>query len=84
MDGRRLIGSLVPEIAPNASVICIEESERYDTVTIEGTTGTLAGCEVPRTAVDAAEHAGDALERLVAVLKRCADDVVADVPDGRA
>jgi len=53
-------------------------------VTIAGTAGTLAGCEVPRTAVDAAEHAGDALERLVAVLKRCADDVVADVPDGRA
>ena len=42
MDGRRLIESLVPEIEPNASVIRIEESERYDTVTIAGTTGTLA------------------------------------------
>jgi hypothetical protein len=43
----------------------------------------LAGVDVPRDAVEAAEHAGDARERLIAVLKRCADDVVAEIPDGR-
>jgi len=84
MDGRRLIESLVPAIAPNASVVDIEERERHYTVTIAGTTGMLAGCEVPRDAVDAAEVAGDARARLIAVLKRCADDVVAEIPDGRS
>ncbi len=84
MEGRRLIESLVPEIAPNASIVGIEERERYYTVTIAGTTGVLAGCELPREAVDAAEHAGDARQRVVAVLKRCTDDVVADVPGGRS
>ena len=83
MDGRRLIESLVPEIAPNASVVGVEERERHYTVTIAGTTGVLAGVDVPRDAVEAAEHAGDARERLIAVLKRCADDVVAEIPDGR-
>ncbi len=66
MDGRRLIESLVPEIAPNASVVGVEERERHYSVT------------------DAAEHSGEARERLVAALKRCADDVVAEIPDGRA
>ena len=83
-DGRRLIESLVPEIAPNASVVGVEERERYYSVTIAGTTGVLAGVDVPRDAVEAAEHSGEARERLVAALKRCADDVVAEIPDGRA
>jgi len=83
MNGRRLIESLVPEIAPNASVVAVEERERHYTVTIAGTTGVLAGVDVPRDAVEAAEHPGDARERLVAALKRCADDVVAEIPDGR-
>ncbi len=84
MDGRRLIESLVPEIAPNASVVGVEERERHYSVTIAGTTGVLADVDVPRDAVDAAEHSGEARERLVAALKRCADDVVAEIPDGRA
>ena len=41
MDGRRLIESLVPEIAPNASVVGVEERERHYSVTIAGTTGVL-------------------------------------------
>ena len=53
-------------------------------MTIAGTTGVLAGVDVPRDAVDAAEHSGEARERLVAALKRCADDVVAEIPGGRA
>ena len=83
-DGRRLIESLVPEIAPNASVVGVEERECHYSVTIAGTTGVLAGVDVPRDAVEAAEHSGEARERLVAALKRCADDVVAEIPDGRA
>ena len=60
MDGRRLIESLVPEIAPNARVVVVEECERHYTVTIARTTGVLAGVDVPSEAVEAAEHAGDA------------------------
>jgi len=83
MDGRRLIESLVPEIVPNASVVAVEERERHYTVTIAETTGALAGVDVPRDAIEAAGHPGDARQRLVAVLERRADDVVAEIPDGR-
>jgi hypothetical protein len=58
MEGRRLIESLVPEIAPNASIVGIEERERYYTVTIAGTTGVLAGCELPRETVDGRARGG--------------------------
>jgi len=83
MDGRRLIESLVPEVAPNASVVAIEEHDHYYAVMLAGTTSVVAGCEVPRSTVVAAEHAADARRQLAAMLKRCADDVVAEVPDGR-
>jgi len=84
MDGRRLIESLVPEVAPNASIVEIEEYERYYAVTIAGTTGVTAGCQLPREAVNAAEHTSSARQRVAATLKRCADDVIAEVPDGRS
>ena len=79
-----MIEELVTAIAPNASVAGFEERATRYRVTLAGTTGVLANCEIPRAVVDAAEHGGIARARVAATLKRCADDVVAPVPDGRA
>ena len=84
MDGRRLIESLVPEIAPNASVVGVEDRSVTTRSRSQERRASWAGVDVPRDAVEAAEHSGEARERLVAALKRCADDVVAEIPDGRA
>jgi hypothetical protein len=53
-------------------------------VRLAGTTGVVAECELPRGDVEAAERRGEARRRIAVVLKRCADDVVAPVADGRA
>jgi hypothetical protein len=83
MDPRGLIESLVHKLAPNATVVAIrEESERYR-VTVAGTSGVVADCELPRTVVEAATHRGTARARVAVTLKRCADDVDARIPDGR-
>jgi len=48
------------------------------------TPALIADCELPRDEVEAAEHADEARRRVASALKRCADDVVAPVADGRA
>jgi len=83
MEPRGLIEDLVSSIAPNATVVGVtEEGERYR-VTVAGTSGVVAACEVPRETVEAAARWRDARARLAATLKRCADDVDARIPDGR-
>ena len=84
MDTRRFIEKLVPEIAHNASVVRVDARGDLLRVTIVGTTGVEAACEVPSVAVEAATERPDARERLSRVLKACADRTVAPVPDGRA
>jgi phage terminase large subunit-like protein len=83
MNPREVIERLVTEVEPNATVAAFEERDERCHVTIAGTTGVLADCELPRATVEAAEHAGTERERVAAALKRCADDVVAPLPDGR-
>ena len=84
MDPRTMIEDLVQKLAPNATVVGIaEEPERFR-VTVAGTTGVVADCELPRDAVEAAAHHwGTARSRVAATLKRCADDVDGRIPDGR-
>ena len=83
MNAREVVERLVIEIAPNATVAGFEERGERCLVTVAGTTGVLAQCELSRTAVEAAERSGSARVRVAAALKRCADDVVAPLPDGR-
>jgi len=84
MDPRALIEDLVRKIAPNTTVVGIaEEPERFR-VTVAGTSGVVADCELPREMLEAASHRGTARARVAATLKRCADDVDARIPDGRA
>jgi hypothetical protein len=87
MEPSAFLRDLVTKLEPNAIVVGIEEepgSDRYR-VRLAGTSGVVADCELPRGAVEAAEQSGGEARRRVAMaLKRCADDVVAPVPDGRA
>lgn len=85
MDPSAFLRDLVIKLEPNATVVGIEEegSDRYR-VRLAGTTGVIADCELPRAEVEAAERWGGARHRVATALKRCADDVVAPVPDGRA
>jgi hypothetical protein len=84
MDPRRLIERLVTQLTPNATVVDVVERERDYAVTIAGTTGVVARCEIPRRALEDASDPDGALRRVGAVLKACADSTVATVPDGRA
>ena len=84
MDRREVIERLVIEVAPNATVARFEERDEWCVVTVAGTTGVLALCELSRRAVDAAQWSGVDRARVTATLKRCADDVIAPLPDGRA
>jgi hypothetical protein len=84
MNTREVIEELVTEVAPNASVAGFEEHGTRCRVTLAGTTNVLADCEIPRSVVEAARHAGAERMQVAAALKRCADDVVAPLPDGRA
>lgn len=84
MEPREMIEDLVTKMAPNATVIGItEDHERYR-VSVAGTTGVVADCVLPRDEVHAAAQWGEARRRVAAALKRCADDVVAPIGDGRA
>jgi hypothetical protein len=84
MNADAFLRGLVTEVEPNATVVAIEEGPRTYHVSVAGTTGVVADCELPRDEVAAAAHGGDARQRVVSVLKRCTDDVVAPVGDGRA
>ena len=84
MDPRRLIEKLVTQLTPNATVVDVVERERDYAVTIAGTTGVVARCEIPRRAIEDTADPDGALRRVSAVLKTCADSTVATVPDGRA
>jgi hypothetical protein len=83
MDGRRVIEELVPQANRNASVVSVEEREREYAVTLAGTTGVTAHCELSREAVEGAGRPGGARQRVLSELKRCADQVVVEIPDGR-
>ncbi len=82
-DARRLIEDIVTNIAPNATVVSVEEADERYRVSVAGTSGVVANCELPRDAVEAAGRWREARARLAVTLKRCADDVVAPLPDGR-
>ena len=83
MDAESFLKNLVTEIEPNATVVGVEQREGAYHVSVAGTTGVVAMCELPRDEVAAAQQAGDARRRVATTLKRCADDVVAPVGDGR-
>jgi hypothetical protein len=83
MEPRRLIEQLVPEVTRNASVVRIDERDRVYSVTIVGTTGVEARCEIAVETVEAAVEREDAQATLASALKSCADRTVAEVPDAR-
>jgi hypothetical protein len=84
MNADTFLRELVTRVEPNASIVGIEESEGAYRVRVAGTTGVVADCELPRSDVEAAPHWAEARRRVASALKRCADDVVAPVGDGRA
>lgn len=86
MDADTFLRDLVTKLEPNATVVGIDEEQGGDLyrVRLAGTTGVIADCELTRGDVQAAEQSSEARRRVATVLKRCADDVVAPVPDGRA
>jgi hypothetical protein len=83
MEARALIEALVQKVAPNTAVVKITEDGERFRVTVAGTGGVVAACELPRDAVEAATRWGTARARVAAALKRCADDVDARIPDAR-
>ena len=83
MDTRAFIERLVPEVAHNATVVRVEETQDTVRVVIAGTTGVEAGCVLRRATVEAAPEDPQARRRLSTALKACADRAVAPVPDGR-
>jgi hypothetical protein len=84
MDSRGLIEDLVRQLAPNAAVVGIAEAPGGGyRVTVAGTSGVVANCELPRAAVEAAARPGAARTQVAVTLKRCADDVDARIPDAR-
>jgi len=84
MNADRFLRDLLTEIEPNATAVSIEERQNAYHVSVAGTTGVVAECELPRDEVAAAQHTDEPRRRVGTVLKRCADDVVAPVGDGRA
>jgi hypothetical protein len=83
MNAREIIENLVPRLTRNACVVEIEETDERYSVTIAGTTSVTARCELTRAAVeDAIEGQGSPL-RLEGILKRCADQTVVALGDGR-
>jgi hypothetical protein len=86
MEAHTFLRELVMKLEPNATVVGIDEEQGGDLyrVRLAGTTGVIADCELTRGDVEAGEQSSEARGRLATALKRCADDVVAPVPDGRA
>ena len=84
MEPREVIEQLVTEVAPNASVASFEQRDTNCRVTLMGTTGVVAACDLPRAVIEAAERGAPERVWIRSQLKRCADDVVALPPDGRA
>ncbi|HEV8474149.1 MAG TPA: hypothetical protein VGR82_15335 [Methylomirabilota bacterium] len=84
MDASTFLRELVIRIEPNATVIDVQESEATYRISMAGTTGVVAACELSRDEVEAASRSGEAHRRVASALKRCADDVVAPIGDGRA
>jgi len=86
MEAGTFLRDLVTKLEPNATVVGIEEEQggALYRVRLAGTTGVIADCELPRDDVEAAERWGEARRRVASALKRCADDVVAPIGDGRA
>ena len=86
MEPGTFLRELVTKVEPNATVVAIDEGQGGDLyrVRLAGTTGIVAVCELPRADVEAAARDIGVRGRVAAALKRCADDVVAPVPDGRA
>jgi hypothetical protein len=83
MNSETFLENLVTQVEPNATVVGIEQREGVYHVSVAGTTGVVASCELPRDEVAAAQRGDEARLRVVRALKRCADDVVAPVGDGR-
>jgi hypothetical protein len=83
MTTDRFFKDLVTEVEPNATLVGIEEGPHTYHVSVAGTTGVVADCELRREDVAAAEQGGEARQRVASVLKRCTDDVVAPIGDGR-
>jgi hypothetical protein len=86
MEAGTFLRDLVTKLEPNATVVGIDEEQGGDLyrVRLAGTTGVIADCELTRGDIEAAQQSSEARGRLATALKRCADDVVAPVPDGRA
>ena len=84
MNAEAFLTKLVTEIEPNATVVGVEQRTGGYHVSVAGTTGVIATCELAGDDVIAAEHGADARRRVASLLKRCADDVVAPVGDGRS
>jgi hypothetical protein len=84
MNAEKFLRDLLTEIEPNATVVGIEERENAYHVRVACTTGVVADRKLPRDEVAAAQHTDEPRRRVATVLKRCADDVVAPVGDGRA
>jgi len=84
MEVQELVAELVTRANRNARVIDILEDADAYLVRIGGTTGVVVACEVPRDAMMAAASRPEVRGRLASLLKRCADETVAPVPDGRA
>jgi hypothetical protein len=85
MDPSAFLRELVTKLEPNATVVGVDDQgdDGYR-VRIAGTSGVVADCELSRGDVEAATRWGEARRRVAGALKRCADDVVAPIPDGRA
>ena len=84
MSADTFLRDLVTQLEPNAPVVGIEGRAGAYRVSVTGTIGVVADRELPRDEVEAAEDSGEAHRRVASALKRCVDDVVAPVGDGRA
>ena len=71
-------------MTPNATVVEVATHDRDYAITIAGTTGVIARCEIPRALVDQTTSPTEAPGGLTSALKRCADATVAQIPDGRS
>ena len=83
MNSETFLKNLVTQIEPNATVVSVEQREEVYHVSVAGTTGVVASCELPCDEVAAAQQGDEARLRVASALKRCADDAVAPVGDGR-